>query len=81
MYLDYLSAVVNKFDFTYEVNIIFIMLPSADRLVGAQLNRYIRDMLYWVLHTPRQTGKTTFLQNRMREINAVGDTNNFVWQK
>ncbi|MDR1251346.1 MAG: PD-(D/E)XK nuclease domain-containing protein [Treponema sp.] len=46
------------------------MLPSADRLVGAQLHRYIRDNLYWVLHAPRQTGKTTFLQSWMREINA-----------
>ncbi|MDR0496434.1 MAG: PD-(D/E)XK nuclease domain-containing protein [Treponema sp.] len=46
------------------------MLPPADRLVGAQLDRYIRDKLYWVLHAPRQTGKTTFLQNWTREINS-----------
>jgi ASC-1-like (ASCH) protein len=46
------------------------MLPPAERLVGAQLHRYIRDSLYWVLHAPRQTGKTTFLQSWMREINA-----------
>jgi hypothetical protein len=46
------------------------MLPPADRLVGAQLYRYIWDKLYWVLHAPRQTGKTTFLQSWMREINA-----------
>ena len=46
------------------------MLPPEQRLVGAQLNRYIRDELYWVLHAPRQTGKTTFLQSWMREINA-----------
>jgi hypothetical protein len=46
------------------------MLPPKDRLVGAQLDRYIRDKLYWVLHAPRQTGKTTFLQSWMREINA-----------
>jgi len=45
------------------------MLPPADRLIGAQLHRYIRDNLYWVLHTPRQTGKTTFLRNWAREIN------------
>jgi len=44
------------------------MLPPADRLVGAQLDRYIEDKLYWVLHAPRQTGKTTFLQSWMREI-------------
>ena len=46
------------------------MLPPEDRLVGAQLHRYIRDSLYWVLHAPRQTGKTTFLQNWMRQINS-----------
>ncbi|MBF0502944.1 MAG: AAA-like domain-containing protein [Candidatus Riflebacteria bacterium] len=49
------------------------MLPPSDRLIGAQLNRYIQDELYWVLHAPRQTGKTTFLQNWMREINAGND--------
>ena len=49
------------------------MLPPADRLVGAQLDRYIRDKLYWVLHAPRQTGKTTFLQAWAREINAGGE--------
>ena len=46
------------------------MLPPEDRLVNAQLHRYISDKLYWVLHAPRQTGKTTFLQSWMREINA-----------
>ena len=30
------------------------MLPPADRLIGASLDRYIRDQLYWVLHAPRQ---------------------------
>ncbi|MDR3145084.1 MAG: ATP-binding protein, partial [Treponema sp.] len=47
------------------------MLPPEERLRGAQLHRYIRDRLYWVLHAPRQTGKTTFLQSWMREINAA----------
>ncbi|MCL2193408.1 MAG: ATP-binding protein [Treponema sp.] len=46
------------------------MLPPAERLVGAQLHRYIRDSLYWVLHAPRQTGKTTFLKSWAKEINA-----------
>ena len=46
------------------------MLPPKDRLVGAQLHRYIRDNLYWVLHAPRQTGKTTFLQSWAKEINS-----------
>ncbi|MDR2642185.1 MAG: AAA family ATPase, partial [Planctomycetaceae bacterium] len=46
------------------------MLHPAERLQGAQLNRYIKDDLYWMLHAPRQTGKTTFLKSWMREINA-----------
>ena len=48
------------------------MLSPEERLVGAQLSRYLKDELYWVLHAPRQTGKTTFLQSWMREINAGG---------
>ncbi len=48
------------------------MLPAHERLVGASLDRYIRSKLYWVLHAPRQTGKTTFLQSWMREINSGG---------
>ena len=50
----------------------YMLLPE-ERLVGAQLSRYIKDELYWVLHAPRQTGKTTFLQSWMREINAGGE--------
>ncbi|GHT42480.1 hypothetical protein FACS189443_5540 [Planctomycetales bacterium] len=46
------------------------MLPPAERLQGAQLHRYVKDNLYWMLHAPRQTGKTTFLQSWMKEINA-----------
>ena len=49
------------------------MLPPAERLSGAQLSRYIQDKLFWVLHAPRQTGKTTFLQNWAREINSGGE--------
>ena len=45
------------------------MLSPQDRLVGSQLDRYIRNKLYWVLHAPRQVGKTTFLQSWVREIN------------
>ncbi|MDR2579105.1 MAG: PD-(D/E)XK nuclease domain-containing protein [Chitinispirillales bacterium] len=48
-------------------------LPPAERLVDAQLDRYVKDSLYWVLHAPRQTGKTTFLQSWAREINASGE--------
>jgi len=46
------------------------MLPPAERLVRAQLSRYIEMELFWVLHAPRQTGKTTFLMNWMRVLNA-----------
>jgi GTPase SAR1 family protein len=48
------------------------MLPPEDRLVGAQLERYISGQLYWVLHAPRQTGKTTFLQSWMHRLNREG---------
>ena len=49
------------------------MLSTSKRLVGATLDRYIESKLYWVLHAPRQTGKTTFLQSWMHEINDQGD--------
>ncbi|MDR2116401.1 MAG: PD-(D/E)XK nuclease domain-containing protein [Planctomycetaceae bacterium] len=49
------------------------MLPPENRLVGSQLHRYIKDKLYWVLHAPRQTGKTTFLKSWAREINTSGE--------
>ena len=49
------------------------MLPPEDRLVGAQLHRYVSDKLYWVLHAPWQTGKTTFLQSWMKQINEGGE--------
>lgn len=37
------------------------MLPPEIRLIGSQLHRYIGDKLYWVLHVPKQTGKTDYL--------------------
>ncbi|MBP7636232.1 AAA-like domain-containing protein, partial [Candidatus Ozemobacteraceae bacterium] len=46
------------------------MLPTAERLRNAQLTRYLRDELYWVLHAARQMGKSTFLLNWVAEINA-----------
>jgi Cdc6-related protein, AAA superfamily ATPase len=49
------------------------MLSPEERLVGARLSRYIKNNLYWVLHAPRQTGKTTFLQSWMRELCKAGD--------
>jgi hypothetical protein len=49
------------------------MVPPESRLVRAQLGRYIESKLFWVLHAPRQTGKTTFLQSWMRSINSGGE--------
>ena len=49
------------------------MLPPEARLVDAQLSRYISNKLYWVLHAPRQVGKTTFLQSWARKINSGGE--------
>ena len=49
------------------------MLPPEKRLVGAHLSRYVGNWLYWVLHAPRQTGKTTFLQSWMHTLNASGE--------
>ena len=48
------------------------MLPYKERLVGAQLDRYIDDHMYWVLFAPRQVGKTTFLRNWAMELNEGG---------
>ena len=49
------------------------MLPPAERLLDAQLNRYVNDQLFWTLHAPRQVGKTTFLLSWARELNAGGE--------
>ena len=47
------------------------MLPALDRLPG------IRELAaggnYFVIHAPRQTGKTTALKELVREINGKGD--------
>jgi hypothetical protein len=46
------------------------MLPPAARLSSADLQRFIDQELYWVLHAPRQTGKTSFLMSWMKQLNA-----------
>ena len=48
------------------------MLPPASRLRQADLDRFIERELYWVLHAPRQTGKTSFLISWMHDLNATG---------
>jgi hypothetical protein len=51
----------------------YYMLPPSRRMVGAQLDRYVGDQLYWVLQAPRQTGKTNFLPNWARELSEGGE--------
>jgi hypothetical protein len=48
------------------------MLPPEARLRSSDLRRLIDKELYWVLHAPRQTGKTSFLMSWMRTLNASG---------
>ena len=47
------------------------MLPALDRLPGVRNLVAYGD--YFVIHAPRQTGKTTALKALIREINAKGD--------
>ena len=47
------------------------MLPALDRLPG--IRELVADGNYFVIHAPRQTGKTTALKALVREINEKGD--------
>ena len=47
------------------------MLPALDRL--PQIRRLVGREQYFVIHAPRQTGKTTAVKALVREINAKGD--------
>ena len=47
------------------------MLPALDRL--PEIRRLISQEQYFVVHAPRQTGKTTALKALVREINAKGE--------
>ena len=47
------------------------MMPALDRLPG--IRELVADGNYFVVHAPRQTGKTTALKALVREINAKGD--------
>ncbi|MBK9579043.1 MAG: AAA-like domain-containing protein [Fibrobacteres bacterium] len=47
----------------------YMLAPEA-RLPSRDLQRLIDEELYWVLHAPRQTGKTSFLMAWMRSLNA-----------
>ncbi len=48
------------------------MMPALDRLPGVR--ELVAGGNYFVVHAPRQTGKTTALQALVHEINAKGDT-------
>jgi len=47
------------------------MLPALDRL--PEIRRLVALRRYFVIHAPRQTGKTTALKALVREVNAKGD--------
>ena len=47
------------------------MLPALDRLPG--IRRLVNMERYFVIHAPRQTGKTTAVKALAREINKKGD--------
>ena len=47
------------------------MLPALDRL--PQIRRLVGREQYFVIHAPRQTGKTTAVQALVDELNAKGD--------
>ena len=47
------------------------MLPALDRLPG--IRRLVNMERYFVIHAPRQTGKTTAVKALVREINEKDD--------
>ena len=47
------------------------MLPALDRM--PEIRRLVARRQYFVVHAPRQTGKTTVVRALVRELNAKGD--------
>ncbi len=47
------------------------MLPALDRM--PEIRRLVEQEMYFVIHAPRQTGKTTTVKALAREINAKGE--------
>ena len=47
------------------------MLPALDRM--PEIRRLVEQEMYFVIHAPRQTGKTTALKALAREINDKGE--------
>ena len=48
------------------------MLPATDRLAEENVRQLIEDESYFVLHAPRQVGKTTAMRALARELTASG---------
>lgn len=48
------------------------MLPATARLEPFNLERLIAQKAYFILHAPRQTGKTTAMLEVARRLTAVG---------
>lgn len=50
------------------------MISPQDRLIDLNMiQNLIRDERYFLLHAPRQTGKTTQMIEIAKQLNAVGD--------
>ena len=49
------------------------MLPATERLDAFALDRLITQKSYFVLHAPRQTGKTTAMLELARQLRAAGE--------
>lgn len=48
------------------------MLPATERLEAFDLDRLLAQKSYFVLHAPRQTGKTTAMLELARQLTAAG---------
>lgn len=48
------------------------MLPATERLADFDLDRLLAQKSYFVLHAPRQTGKTTAMLELARQLTAAG---------
>lgn len=49
------------------------MLPATERLEAFDLDRLLAQKSYFVLHAPRQTGKTTAMLELARQLTVAGD--------
>lgn len=49
------------------------MLPATERLEAFDLDRLLAQKSYFVLHAPRQTGKTTAMLELARQLTAAGE--------